>query len=97
MGFLSDLLGTSSTYSADMKSLSREQIRLLVSRSKVRTLDAKEEVLVEEVIEKTKVSGRTSLRKIDEQLRSLVSKNAISIHDKLGVMKQFEQYFEKNQ
>jgi hypothetical protein len=95
MGIFSYLFGTRSTYSVDMKSLPREQIRLLVSRSRVRTLDADEEEIVEKIIEQARSGGKISLRKIDDALRLLVGKNKISINDKQGLMKQFETYFEK--
>lgn len=95
MGILSDLFGGQSTYSTDMKSLPREQVRLLVSRTKIRTLDASEESLVEDTIDHARQNGKISLRKIDDVLRPLVYKNKISINDKKGIMKQFESYFEK--
>ena len=95
MGILSDLFGGQSMYSTDMKSLPREQVRLLVSRSMIRTLDASEESLVEDIIDHARQNGKISLRKIDDLLGSLVYKNKISVHDKKGLMKQFESYFEK--
>ncbi len=95
MGIFSEIFGTQSKYSSDTKSLTREQIRVLVSRVRVRTLDSVEELLIEEAIDSARVSGKVSLRKIDEALLALVSKNKISINDKRGVQKQFVTFFEK--
>ncbi len=95
MGILGDLFGTQSKYSSELRSLPREDIRVVVSRSQVRTLNAKEETLIEDAIESERNNGRISMRKIDEILRAFVSKNDISINDKAGVLKQFDAYFEK--
>ncbi len=95
MGLFSEIFGMQSKYSTNLKSLSREQLLLLVSRVQVRTLTSEEEQLIEEAIEKVRVDGKVSLRKIDQALRSLVNKKKISIHDKQGVMKQLVNFFEK--
>ncbi|PIR76076.1 MAG: hypothetical protein COU32_03930 [Candidatus Magasanikbacteria bacterium CG10_big_fil_rev_8_21_14_0_10_42_10] len=94
MGFFDYVFGTHATYSADMKSVSREHIRLLVSQSRVRTLDSEEEYVVEDALDGARQDGKISLRKIDMILRSLVSKQIISVNDKKGVLTQFEHYFE---
>jgi len=77
-----------------MKSLSREQIRLYVSQSRVRTLNSREEEAIEHALDTARQNGNISLRKIDKTLQSLVSKKIISINDKNGLMTMFTQYFE---
>lgn len=82
-------------YSSEPKNISREQIRILVSRTRVSSLNATEELLIEEAIDAARNNGRISMKKLNETLRSLVRTNKISDNDKTGVLKQFEMYFEK--
>ncbi|PIR03164.1 MAG: hypothetical protein COV60_01820 [Candidatus Magasanikbacteria bacterium CG11_big_fil_rev_8_21_14_0_20_43_7] len=96
MGFFSYLFGTESAYSADMKSLPRDAIRVIVSRGVIRTLDQKEEFLVEDAIDRARRDGKISLQKIDTLLRSLVNQHKISVNDKQGILMQFQQYFESH-
>lgn len=95
MGFFSYLFGAQSMYSSEPKNISREQIRILVSRTRVSSLNATEELLIEEAIDAARNNGRISMKKLNETLRSLVRTNKISDNDKTGVLKQFEMYFEK--
>jgi len=95
MGIFSYLFGTDSVYSSEPKSLPSEQIRLIVSQAKTRTLTQKEEKKIEEALDAGRNSGRISMRKIDTILRTLVSSHIISLEDKKGVLKQCALYFEK--
>jgi len=93
MGFFDYFFGSGNTYSPDMKLLSRDDIRIIVSRARVKTLDQKEELAVEEAIDHARLDGRISMKKIDETLRHLVSNRTISINDKKGLLTQFEHHF----
>lgn len=96
MGIINNLFGTGSTYSPDLKSLPREKIRIIISRSSIRTLDSDEEIMIENAIEQARVGGKISLRKIDNLLCSFVNRRKISINDKEGVLKQFKIYFDEH-
>ncbi|MFH1286498.1 MAG: hypothetical protein ABII02_01975 [Candidatus Magasanikbacteria bacterium] len=77
-------------------SVSREEIRRIVSRYNVRSLDAAEERLIEDTIDKRRAGdGRISLFQIDEALRKLVNIYKISDIDRKGIMKVFTDYFTK--
>ncbi len=89
------LFGPTSSYSQDQKNLSRREIRDLVSRSKIRTLDADEESLVEETIDKARGgNGRISLAQIDLALRGLMNSKKISPSDKKSLMNRFASHLE---
>ncbi|HBB38373.1 MAG: hypothetical protein UV82_C0009G0022 [Candidatus Magasanikbacteria bacterium GW2011_GWD2_43_18] len=94
MGFFDYIFGSNAAYSSEMKAVSREQIRMFVSQSSVRTLDSKEEDAIEDALATARQDGKISLQKVDKTLQSLVSKRVISINDKKGVFTLFEQYFE---
>lgn len=75
--------GSKYKYSNDEKHLSTKEIKDLVSRIKVRTLDKDEEVLVEnEILSRRGSDGKISMRQIEEILRNLMNKNKISRADK---------------
>ena len=95
MGFLNSLFGTSSDkHSQEERSLSGIKIKELVSTYKVRSLNAKEEALVEQsIIDRRKGDGKISLRQIDEALRKLENTYKISEHDRKGIMSVFKKYF----
>ena len=92
MGFFSS---AGDKYSNDEKSLSEIEIKQLVSRTKVKTLDANEEKAVESAISKRrKGDGKISLRQIYEALTLLKSAGRISQYDRTGLMTVFQEYFE---
>lgn len=81
-------------YSPKERPISIEQIKTVVSRSRIQSLDGDEEKLIEQVIEKRRRGdGKISMRQIDEVLRKLVADHAISPFDREGVIKAFEQFF----
>ncbi|MBT3539425.1 hypothetical protein HOF40_04060 [Candidatus Parcubacteria bacterium] len=99
MGFFSFLFGTgtSSTAKLDLSEhqVSKQEIERLVSRMKIKSLDAGEEKLIERIIEKRRLGdGKISLRHIDEALRKLEFQKKISQYDRKGVMKVFTEYFQ---
>jgi ribosomal protein L19E len=87
---------TNNPTSVTQKPLPRQEIRRLVSRTKVQTLTNSEEAIVEKAIEAAKKgNGRISLKKIEETLRSLRLNQKISHHDYDSLMRVFEDYFQK--
>ena len=90
------LFGYTSSLSRYQKPLKTKEIKKIVSRVSISTLDRKEEELVENEIDKARGSdGKISLRQIEEVLRSLFSKKQISRSDKKKLMEHFEDYFNK--
>lgn len=96
MGFFESLFGVQSRYSTEQKSLTRQQIDLLVSQSRVRTLDQREEDRVEAAIEQARQGGKISLRKIEKTLHRLTRSHVISINDERALMTIFETFFAKD-
>lgn len=98
MGLLDFIFGSSpgGQYSNKEHYLSEIEIRRLVSRVQVRSLSQSEESLVEEaIIKRRRGDGKIPLRQIDETLRKLEKQKKISEFDHQGLMRGFEQYFEK--
>ena len=97
MGILNQIFGTSSNkYSQKENTLSREDIKKLVSQAKVGSLSQKEEVLIEDAIDKRRRGdGKIALSHINEALRGLENKHTISEFDRKGVMRVFEEHFNK--
>lgn len=98
MGFFDILFGSSSSSGYDKREqpVTKEQIQMLVSRAKTRSLDATEERLIEEtIIKRRKGNGKISLRQIDEALGNLEGRGKISAYDRKGVRRVFKTYFEK--
>lgn len=95
MSFFGSVFGSSSyKYSNDQHPLPEREIKLLVSRVKIRTLDQNEEALVEQEIMNARVGdGKISLRQIEEVFRGLYNNRKISINDKKSLIKVFEEYF----
>lgn len=94
MSLFSALFGSGSSYSTVQKSLSREQIRHIVSRSRIQTLSAQEEAAIEEAIDKRRLGdGRISVAQIDEVLGKLEQTGTISINDRKSVIKAFQGHF----
>ena len=105
MGFFSYLVGSDSKKadgSASVLSikkeysLTRDQIKKLVSKYNVRSLDSAEERLIEEAImDRRRGDGRISLFQINEALCKLKNQYKISDVDRKGVLRVFTDYFEK--
>ena len=82
----------SDKYSQTEKSLSTVQIKQLVSRVKVNTLDQGEESLVEqELIARKGSNGTISMRQIYDVLNRLENSNNISAFDKKKLLQIFEE------
>jgi len=98
MSFLSDLFGTlfgGSDYSGAEYSLSHEDVRRLVSQTRINSLSQDEVVVVEEAILSHRRDGKISLNRMNEVLGKLVHARKISEIDRQAVMKVFKKYFSK--
>ena len=81
-------------YSPIEHALSELEIKRLVSRLNVQSLDQNEEELVENLlISRRKGDGKISLRQIYEVLVKLDYQNKISEVDRKGLMAVFEEHF----
>jgi hypothetical protein len=88
--------GRTSKYLQKEKPISVIQIRNLVSRFKIRSLDKDEERLVEELlIARRRGDGKISLRQVEDVLRKLRNQNKISRTDEKGLMKVFVEYIKE--
>lgn len=98
MSILSDffkvLLGQNK-YSDYRYPISEKEIHDLVSRAKILTLNEKEQEIIRDAIKNSRLEMTISIKKLDEVLRSLKVKNSISDNDCKGVLKVFEEYFER--
>lgn len=80
-------------YSAEERQISEATIKQIVSSVRVRSLDSKEEKLVEEALIKRRGrDGRLSMRQAYEALISLEGSRKISQYDREGILKQLEQH-----
>ena len=87
------LFGPSVKYSQVEHQLSEFDIKKLVSRYKVKSLDSDEEDSVEQIIiARRHGDGKISLQQIYETLTRMKNKNQISRQDRDGVMKAFEEH-----
>ena len=94
MSFFDALFGTPSPYSQEEYQLSDLEVKQLVSRDRINTLDATQEKLIERaVLDRRKGDGKISLRQIHELLRSLRFKHLISEFDEKKTMAVFEEFF----
>jgi len=85
---------SSTTYSTEEHAISSEQIRALVSRSRVSSLTPEQEKLIEDAIrEKRHGDGKISLQQIYDALSHLKHAGEISETDRAGVMRVFEKHF----
>jgi len=85
-------------YSSKEIFIAEKTIRDMVSRSKVRTMDGKEEKLVEDALIKRRGSDTTmSMRQVYRVLRDLKESNKISKFDLQGLVGIFEEYFVSQQ
>ncbi|PLX27475.1 hypothetical protein C0581_03440 [Candidatus Parcubacteria bacterium] len=99
MGFFSFLFGTGTSSASKIDTveyqISKQEIERLVSRMKIKSLDAGEEKLIERIIERRRLGdGKISLRQIDEALKKLEFQKSISQYDRKGVMRVFTEYFQ---
>ena len=85
---------TSGKYPQDEHPLAEKEIRALVSKIHVRSLEQSEENLVEEaIVSRRRGDGKISLRQIYEVLTQLKNQNKISVYDRDGLMKVFVEHF----
>lgn len=84
-------------YSNIEKYLSEIEIKKLVSRIRIKSLDQKEESLVEQaIIKRRKSDGKISLRQIYEVLTNLMNQGKLSSrNDRDGLMRVFSEWFDK--
>jgi len=87
------LFGFTSKYSKTEHQISTLQIKELVSRYKVQSLDSTEESLVETaIIARRRGDGKISLFQIYEALTKLRNQNKISQVDRDGLMRVFSEF-----
>jgi len=95
MGLFSSLFGFSSRYSSIEHPLSEVEVRRLISRHHIQTLDNAQVVLIEQaIIQRRHGDGKISLRHIDEVLRVLKNQRKISKFDYTNTMKVMEEYYQ---
>lgn len=83
-------------YSQHEHQLSAFDVRKLVSEVRVQTLKDNEETAVEEaILARRHGDGKISLRQICETLRQLQNRRVISIYDRKGLMRVFEEHYKK--
>ncbi len=96
MSFLSSFFGTSIQYSKTEHPFSEFDIKKLVSPYNVRTLQQSEAGLVEQaIVARRRGDGKISLQQIYEVLTQLKNQHKISLQDRDGLMKDFEDHFSK--
>ncbi len=95
MSFFQDLISTAfggSQYSSKEHFVSEEEIRRLVSQSKVASLSQQEEKNVEEALLHARKNGNISVQKIDHVLKNLEHQRKISSIDREGIVRVFKNY-----
>jgi len=95
MGFWAFLFGQGvNQLSTQPRALSEEEIRELVSRSRILTLVEAEKRLIQETILQVRGNdGFVSLRQIDQALQKLVTQGKISKNDHWAVRDAFKHFF----
>lgn len=97
MSIFGSLFGSSTQYPKTEHSFSEFDIKKLVSPYNVRTLKQSEAGLVEQaIIARRRGDGKISLQQIYETLTQLKNQHKISLQDRDGLMKDFEQYFNQH-
>jgi hypothetical protein len=95
MSIVDYIFGNTSKFPKEEKNLSQRKIKDLVSRSKTKSLDQTEELLVEQVIMKRRRGdGKISLFQINEALTKLKNQNKISKFDMDSLNSVFKNYFD---
>ncbi len=99
MGFFAYLFGTGAPknkISNVEHPLGKDEIFLLVSTAKIKTLDRKERDLIRELILKRRLGdGKISARQIDEVLAQAEHENLISKYDRQNVVRVIGEHFNK--
>ena len=97
MGILADIFGgRKSSLSQKEYYLSKQEIDDLVSAVKIKSLDGKEEKLVEKALDdRRRGDGKIALSQIDEALRKLENLHKMSQYDRKALNKIFQEYFNK--
>ncbi len=94
--FMGTLFGSTSKYSRNQKSLSRDKLYQLISENRITTLTKDEAILVRDVIDKARRGDAyISMFQIEEELTHLKNSKKISESDYRGLMKIFYEYFGK--
>lgn len=89
----SSFFSASGKYPQNEKPLTEKEIKLLVSRIKIKSLQPEEESLVEQsLLARRGSDGKISLRQIHEVLTKLKNQNKISHYDREGLMEVFEEH-----
>lgn len=97
MSIFGSLFGSSMQYPKIEHPFSEIEIKKLVSPYNVRTLKQSEAGLVEQaIIARRRGDGKISLQQIYETLTQLKNQHKISLQDRDGLMKDFEQYFNQH-
>lgn len=97
MGFFSSLFGTSSSaynLSNVEHELTQQEIKLLISKSYISTLDKGQEMMIEEAImARRRGDGHISVRQVNEVLLQLQNQHKISQYDRQGVVRVVQDFF----
>jgi len=93
MGILSDMFGMGKTYSSKPKQITSSTIQSLVSKGNVRSVDYKEEPVIEAALIAARNGGALSMQNVYKTLQKLEANKKISKHDRQGIMKVFQTYF----
>jgi len=94
--FMGTLFGSSTKYSSNQKSLSRQMLYKLVSENSITSLTKDEAILVRDVIDRARRGDAyISILQIDEELSYLKNNGKISYNDYQSLMKIFSEYFSK--
>lgn len=83
-------------YSQREHPLSELEARRLISEINIKTLEKREELAIEDaILARRRGDGKISLRQICETLFHLERQRLISVYDRKGAMKLFEEYFRR--
>lgn len=97
MSIFSSFFGTANKYPQTEKPMSELEIKKLVSPYHVNTLEQTEADLVEQaIVVRRRGDGKISLRQIYETLTQLKNQHKISLQDRDGLMKDFEEYYKEH-
>ena len=99
MGFFSYLLGTDTLtgkLSHTEHYLGKDEVFLLVSTAKVKSLNNRERDVIRELILKRSFGdGKISVYQIDEVLRQAEHEHLIGKYDRQGVVRAIDEYFKR--
>ena len=96
MSIFGSLFGSTIKYSQVERLFSEFEIKKMVSPYNVDTLNRPEAGLVEQaIVARRRGDGKISLQQIYETLTQLKNQHKISLQDRDGLMKDFEEYFNK--